>query len=358
MEMVAMDCHKHYSVASVQTAQGRRLAEGRIEHRRGSIRAFLEPYSPGAPVAVETIGNWYWIVDEIEQAGKVPRLVHARKAKLMLGSINKTDKLDVRGLNKLQLVGTLPTVWIPPAVIRDQRELPRTRMVFAASRTRLKNRIHSVLDKYGLQDQFHGISDIFGKRSRERLQSVLKQLPPQTAYTAELLLEQLNRLEQILTQMEQRMAALFEPTGAMNLLRSAPGVGPILSVVIALEIGDIRRFKGAGQLASYAGTVPRVHASGGKTRYGRTRPDVNHYLKWAYAEAGNSMAVNHRRFPYRHTSDLYRRVRTRRGHATAVGAVARHLAEATYWMLSKHEPYQERGVKAGFVQGGVSATLS
>jgi transposase len=144
----------------------------------------------------------------------------------------------------------------------------------------------------------------------------------------------------------------------MHLLRSAPGVGPILSVVIALEIGDIRRFKGAGRLASYAGTVPRVHASGGKIRYGRTRPDVNHYLKWAYAEAGNSVAVNHKRFPCRHASELYRRVRQRRGHATAVGAVARHLAEATYWMLSKNEPYRERGIKAGFVQGGVSATLS
>jgi transposase len=345
MEMIAMDCHKHYSIASVQTATGRRLAEGRIEHRRGSIREFLRPYRPGCPVAVETIGNWYWIVDEIEQAGKVPRLVHARKAKLMLGSINKTDKLDVRGLNKLQLVGTLPTVWIPPAVIRDQRELPRTRMVFAASRTRLKNRLHSVLDKYGLQDQFQGISDIFGKRSRETLLGAVAQLPSQTAYTAELLIEQLNRVEQILAKIEKRMAQLLEPTPEMNLLRSLPGVGAILSVVIGLEIGDIRRFKGAGRLASYAGTVPRVHASGGKIRYGRTRPDVSHYLKWAYAEAGNSVAVNSKRFPCRHVSELYRRVRTRRGHSTAVGAVARHLAEATYWMLSKKEPYRERGLK-------------
>jgi transposase len=358
MDMIAMDCHKRYSLAHVQSPEGRRLREARIEHRRGNIRGFLVAYEPGTPVAVETIGNWYWIVDEIEEAGMVPRLVHARKAKLMLGSINKTDKLDVRGLNKLQQIGTLPTVWIPPAVIRDQRELPRARMVFAASRTRLKNRLHSVLDKYGLQDQFEGVSDIFGKRSRATLQATLTQLPPQTAYTAGLLLEQLNRVEQILRQMEQRMAALFEPTGPMHLLRSAPGIGPILSVVIALEIGEIRRFKGAGRLAAYAGTVPRVHASGGKIRYGRTRPDVNHYLKWAYAEAGNSVAVNHQRFPYRHTSELYRRVRTRRGHATAVGAVARHLAEATYWMLSKHEPYRERGVKASFVQGGVSAALS
>jgi transposase len=120
----------------------------------------------GSPVAVETIGNWYWIVDEIERAGMRPRLVHARKAKLMLGSINKTDKLDVRGLNKLQRTGTPPTVWIPPDDLRDKRQLPRTRMVFASQRTRLKNRIHSVLAKYGLQDTSEEFSDIFGKKER------------------------------------------------------------------------------------------------------------------------------------------------------------------------------------------------
>ncbi|HXH85697.1 MAG TPA: IS110 family transposase [Nitrospira sp.] len=356
MEIIAMDCHKHYSLANVQSPDGQRIAEQRIEHRRGCIQAFLADYTPGSPVAVETIGNWYWIVDEIEAAGMVPRLVHARKAKLMIGSINKTDKLDVRGLNTLQRIGTLPTVWIPPAPLRDQRELPRTRMVFGAARTRLKNRLHSVLDKYGLQDQFDGISDIFGKKGRAILEDVISQLPSETLYTTEKMLEQLDQLDQTVKQIEKRMAKIFKPTPQMMLLQSLPGVADVLSVVIGLEVGDIRRFKGAAGLASYAGTVPRVHASGGTIRYGRTRPDVNHYLKWAYAEAGNSVALNHKRFPFRHVSQLYKRVQTRRDHAKAIGAVGRHLAEATYWMLTKNQPYQERGLNE--VQGTVSAMLS
>jgi transposase len=351
-----MDCHKHYSVANVQTAEGQPVAEQRLEHQRGNIQAFLADYAPGTPVAVETIGNWYWIVDEIEAAGMVPRLVHARKAKLMLGSINKTDKLDVRGLNKLQRIGTLPTVWIPPASLRDQRELPRTRMVFRQAQTRLKNRLHSVLAKYGLQDQFDGISDIFGQKGRAILEQVLSRLPSETLYTTEKMLEQLDRLDQTVKHIEKRMAKIFTLTPEMTLLKSLPGVGDLLSVVMGLEVGDIGRFKGASGLASYAGTVPRVHSSGGKTHYGRTRPDVNHYLKWAYAEAGNSVALNHKRFPYRHVSQLYSRLKTRRGHAKAIGAVSRHLAEATYWMLTKNEPYQERGLQE--VQGAVSATLS
>ena len=51
----------------------------------------------------------------------------------MMGQINKTDKLDARGLNTLQRNGTLPTVWIPPGELRDQRELPRTRMALSPS---------------------------------------------------------------------------------------------------------------------------------------------------------------------------------------------------------------------------------
>jgi len=358
MDIIAMDCHKRYSLVNVQTPEGRCVCEQRIEHRRGNIRGFLSAYPAGSPVALETIGNWYWIVDEIEAAGMVPRLVHARHAKLMLGSINKTDKLDVRGLNRLQRAGTLPTVWIPPGALRDQRELPRTRMVLGASRTRLKNRIHSVLAKYGLPDQFEDLSDIFGRKGRQVLQQTLTLLPSHAAYTTEVLLEQLDQTEAAIKKMEKQMARVFSPTPAMHLLRSLPGVGPVLSVVIALEVGEIGRFTWADRLASYAGTVPRVHASGGKTRYGRTRPDVNHYLKWAYAEAGNSVAVNRKRFPYRHVSQLYTRVRTRRGHAQAVGAVARHLAEATYWMLSKNESYRDPQCNDGLVQGAVSATLS
>ena len=71
-----------------------------------------------------------------------------------------------------------------------------------------------------------------------------------------------------------------------------------------------------------------------------------HYLKWAYCEAGNSTAVNHKRFPFRHTSKLYKRIRERKGHAKAVGAVGRHLAEASFWVLTRNEDYKEPEVKS------------
>ncbi|HUT86823.1 MAG TPA: transposase [Candidatus Heimdallarchaeota archaeon] len=160
MQCIAFDSHKHYTWALVQEEKEKVLREQRTGHIRGALRGFLEEFEQGAPVAVETIGNWYWITDEIETAGMAPQLVNARKAKLMNGSINKTDKLDVRGVNRLQQSGTLLTVWIPPRELRDARELPRTRMVLVRQRTKPKNRIHATLAQYGLKAS--GVTDLFG----------------------------------------------------------------------------------------------------------------------------------------------------------------------------------------------------
>ena len=345
MEIIAMDSHKRYSQVCVQQKNGKFLCEKRIEHRKGQISEFLSQWSTESPVALETIGNWYWIVDEIEQAGMKPRLVHAHKAKLMLGSINKTDKLDSRGLNKLQRTGTLPTVWIPSKQIRDHRELPRTRMIFTKHRTRLKNRIHSVLDKYGLHTDFEAITDIFGRKGRQQMALTIKKLPPETRYTLRSLTRELDMVESQIIRIEKRMKKVFTKTEQVNRLMTIPGIGFILAVTIANEIGDISRFSTPQKFASYSGTVPRVHSSGGYTRYGKLRNDVNHYLKWAYSEAGNSTAVHHKRFAFRHTSKLYKRIKENKGHAKAVGAVARHLAEASFWVLTRNENYKEPEIR-------------
>ena len=140
---------------------------------------------------------------------------------------------------------------------------------------------------------------------------------------------------------ERRLRAVFAPTPDLQLLRTLPGVGWVLAVVILLEVGDIRRFPRAAQLAASAGPTPRVHASGGHTHYGPSRGDINRYLKWAFIEAASTAYRTRPTRPHQHVSRLYTRIQQRKGHATAVGAVARHLAEATYWILTKREPYRD-----------------
>lgn len=343
MHYIAFDSHKHYTQACVQDSSGKILQECRIEHQRGALVTFLQRWDRGSPVALETIGNWYWIVDEIEEAGMCPRLVHARKAKLMMGMINKTDKLDARGLNLLQRNNTLPTVWIPPAELRDMRDLPRTRMVATTERTRLKNRIHATMAKYAVT--VDGISDMFGVKGRRILEQKLHLLPPHTEYATRALLAQMDATKETISKLEARMHETFDSSPELELVMSLPGVGFILGTVILLEMGDVKRFACAERYASYSGTTPRVHSSGGATRMGRLRADVNRYLKWAYLEAGNVVCINHKKNPGRHVSKLYARLARRRGHGKAIGAVARHMAEATFWMLSKGESYREPALK-------------
>jgi hypothetical protein len=69
MEYIAFDAHKRYTLASVARPDGGLVREQRIPHERGALQQFLERCEHGSSVAVETIGNWYWIVDEIEAAG-------------------------------------------------------------------------------------------------------------------------------------------------------------------------------------------------------------------------------------------------------------------------------------------------
>jgi transposase len=354
-EYISFDSHKHYTLAEREDVRTGSVQQQRIEHRPGAILEYLKDCPKGSSVAVEALGSWYWIVQEIEQAGMKACLVHPRKAKLMMGMINKTDKLDVHGLNRLQRNGTLPTVWIAPGALRDLRELTRTRMVLSQQRARLKNRLGATLDKYGLG--VRDWSDPYGKGARGELEAMLDRLPQQTGFAARSLLEQLDFVQGQIERHEERLASLLEETQAMRLQRTLPGFGPILSAVVVLEMGEAGRFADAEHFASYAGTTPRVHSSGDKTRYGKLRPDVNRYLKRAFVEAGNVIARHHGKWPDRHVSRLYARLKPRKGGAKAVGAVARHLAEATYYVQNSKQPYRDPNLNR-VCKEGLSATMA
>ena len=339
MEYIALDVHKKYTWARVENAQGERLYESRLQHARGTINNFVKRWSPGSAVAVETVGNWYWVVDEIEAGGGTPQLVNARLAKLMMGSVNKSDKLDTKGMNRLQRTGTLPTVWIPSSAVRDARELPRTRMVLSRQRTQLKNRVHATLGKYGFVVE--GATDAFGKRGRQIVAELLTKLPPHTEQALRRVLDQLDHVCDNVGLIEAEMREVFAACPETDLLKSMPGVADILAVVIWTETATIERFSCAEAFASYCGLVPRENSSGGKIRFGAVHRDVNVYLKGAFVEAANSAVLNAKRCDYGHISRLYQRLKARRGHGKAKVAVARHLSEACFWMLKKGEPYRE-----------------
>ena len=64
-------------------------------------------------------------------------------------------------------------------------------------------------------------------------------------------------------------------------------------------------------------------------------------LKWAFVEIGNLVVINQRRLGGAHVVRLYQRIKRAKNHQKAVIAVARHLAEAAWWVLTKQEVYRE-----------------
>jgi transposase len=337
------DAHKKYSIFRAVDEKGNVGSPERVTHDKELYRRYLATLPPFSPIAIESVGNWYWMIEAMEKAGHKPILVNPKKAKLLMGNINKTDKLDAKGLAILNLNGSLPAVWIPPAELRDQRELSRMRMSFVEVRTKYKNRIHATLAKYAIV--IDSVSDLFGKQGRILLEGAIRELPPETRKSVE---EQLILLDQVsgqIEQIEKHIREVVKMTPMMQLIKTLPGVGDLLAIVIALEIGTVERFASAQHLASYSGTVPRVSSSGGKTHYGQVRTDVNHYLKWAFIEAASCINLQQHKMQGRHVMELLTRVQKQRGYPKAAVAVGRHLAEATYCMLKRNEPYHEPNLK-------------
>ncbi len=316
-QFIGCDAHKKFSIFASIDEKGEYGPTFRVGHAREVFRAFLKDLPAGSKIALETSGCYYWMVDEMEQARHIPLLAHALTAKRRMEGRHKTNERDARGLAMLLRNGTLPVVWIPPAELRDQREMLRWRMCLSRMRTRVKNRIHGVLQRHNIDI---AVSDLFGDGGRVKLLERVDELPP---YSRLSLLDQLQMVDTVETEIsecEQVLQEMLYPSAERDLLDSLPCVGKILSAVLALEIGDVRRFGG---------------------------PDRrNTYLKWAYVEAANLISMQRKRWPERHVVQLYERVKqSTKMHGKATLAVARHLAEASYWMLRKQEVYQEPNSK-------------
>ena len=202
---------------------------------------------------------------------------------------------------------------------------------------------------------------MFGAGALLELGTRLPELPVHSREAVEQGLTTLNFLETQIKSAEERLEAIMKVSVEADLLKTLPCVGRILSMVLMLEIGRVERFPTAAHLASYAGLVPRVRSSGGHTRMGQVCANVNRNLKWAFVETGNLIVINQRRLAGTHVVRLYQRIKRGKNHQKAVVAVARHLAEAAWWVLTKQEVYREpqQGTRAAgsFVDARVSAFM-
>src|SRR5271155_5016696 len=132
---------------------------------------------------------------------------------------HKTDERDARGLAMLLRNGTLPRVWIPPAGLRDEREILRWRMSLVESRSQIKNRIHGVLLRYNVAVQ---ASDLFGNAGREQLDGLLSELPEWTRQRVSEQLKTIDHLDRQLEDCEHKLEAFLAASAERTCSKRCP----------------------------------------------------------------------------------------------------------------------------------------
>src|SRR5262249_56617344 len=100
----------------------------RLPNDLGQLEPFFAQLPPSSPIAIEASGTWWWLVDLLERLGHRPVLSHPKETKTIASARLKNDQVDAQRLALLLRGDLLPPRWIPPAALREARELVRHRV--------------------------------------------------------------------------------------------------------------------------------------------------------------------------------------------------------------------------------------
>ena len=101
----------------------------------------------------------------------------------------------------------------------------------------------------------------------------------------ELLGERIELLDERIAPLDRELGPLARADPRVSLLSTIPGIGPLLGLTIAAEIGDVARFASARKLIGYSGLAPRVKQSGERSRSGELSNAGSRALRFAAVEA-------------------------------------------------------------------------
>jgi transposase len=279
-QVVGMDLHRRRSVLVRMSADGRRLGVERISNSPAALSKAIGAAGPAPRVVLEATYGWYWAADTLAAAGAQVHLAHPLGVAAYRTRRVKNDVRDAADLADLLRMGRLAEAWIAPGRVRDLRELTRLRCKLVRQRTSCKNQVHGVLAKLGIPVTH---SDVFGRHGSSWLDGLA--LPGPYAVKVGVLRQLIAVLSGHVAALDAQAEAACVPDPGYRALLALPGIGPVLAAVITAEIGDVTRFKGPAQLASWAGLTPRHRESDTKVSRGHVTKQGSRQLRWALAEA-------------------------------------------------------------------------
>jgi transposase len=278
-QVAGIDLHRRRSVIVPMTDDGRKLETIRITSSPAALRAVIARAGEHPRVVIEATYGWYWAVDVLEEAGAEVHLAHPLGVKAFSCRRVKNER-DAADLADLLRMGRLPEAWIAPPEIRELREISRYRHKLVKLRTSCKDQVHGVLAKLGIPVACTGIFGAWGSTWLDGLN-----LPQPYAGKVASLRQLAGDLTAEITLLDKVLGDLLAGHEGYAAIQQLPGIGPVLAAVIVAEIGDIRRFPGPGQLASWAGLTPRHYEPDTKVIRGHVTKQGSRMLRWAVVEA-------------------------------------------------------------------------
>ena len=366
-----LDVHKKTVVACVLVSAGGRVRKevrtfGTMTRDLEGLSAWLTEQAV-MEVALESTGVYWWPVFNIlEEGGHAVLLVNPQHVKHVPG--RKTDVKDSEWLADLLRHGLPRASFIPPAAIRDLRDLTRYRATQVRLQSAEAQRLQKVLEGANLKLAAVA-SDVLGASGRAMLAAVAAgEEDPETladlakgALRAKLealqralegrvkdhhrvllrtILDHILFLERAIAQLDQEVAQALGPFAPqIALLESLPGLRRTAAAAILAEVGaDMSRFPTAAHLASWAGLCPGNKQSGGKRLSSRiTKGNV--WLRGILGEVAWAAI----RTKGTACGARYRRICRRQGKQKALVAVMHHLLTVIYALLRDQTPYRELG---------------
>jgi len=338
MLYAGLDLSRKRLDVEVRDGDGAVVAVTAVSPDADGLRTLVERLEPFGRVraAIESMNGARFVHDELELLGWQVEIADAQKTKGLAPLACKTDKIDAGVLAELCRLALVPAIWLPDPAVRGERERARFRLHLVRHRVALKNRIHATLIAFGKPCP---VSDLFGVGGRRLLAQLA--LPEPWSHTVEASLRLVDQLDQQISECERDLRRRGADHPYVELLTTMPGVGWVLGYTIAAEIGTITRFSSPTKLCGYTGLCPRVYQSGSVDRRGPLAKNGPRYLRWALIEAAQHAARSVYYQP------LYERTKTRlgrnRGSKIARVTVARKLAEASWHMLTRNQPFTPAG---------------
>ncbi len=338
MYYMGIDLHKKYFISTIVDQEGKVLRKSRVSTDRPAIKNYLKSLDGLKPTkaVLEAGFNWSYFYDQLAEEIEEVCLAHPLKTRLIAEARIKTDSVDSEVLAHLLRSDLIAQAYAPSLETRDIKNLLRFRMSLVRIRTSLKNKVHSVLDRNHVEDLvLQGLTDKFGKTGMKIMRSL--ELKGNDTAILNGYLDLIEELSRRIAALAKQIKALVKEDEISSYLKSVPGFGDLLGLLLRYEIDDIERFASAKKLASYVGIVPSTYSSGGKTYHGRITKEGNKWLRWALTEAVHKAIVKSPSL-----RSYYKRIEQKKGSNAATMALARKLLEIIYHVWKEKRPYYEK----------------